>query len=86
MTNQAARNVVSKLAERAEIRPYTVDGDRADPSDLTPHQFHHSVAYRLLADEDARLIDARNRLRHASVSTAESIYEHFRWPESFDFG
>jgi len=78
ITNQAVRNVVSKLAERAQIRPYTVDGGRAEPSDLTPHHLRHSVAYRMLAVEEARLIDARNRLRHSSISTTERIYEHFR--------
>lgn len=78
ITNQAARNVVSKLADRARIQPYTVDGGRANPSDLTPHHLRHSVAYRMLAEENARLVDVRNRLRHTSITTTERIYEHFR--------
>ena len=78
LTEQGIRNVVRKLAERAKIQPYTVDGSRANPDGLRPHHIRHSVAYRILAQERARLIDARNRLRHTSISTTERIYEHFR--------
>lgn len=78
MTTEQVRNVVRKLSIEAGIEPHTEDGGRGDPDDVTPHVFRHSVGYRMLALEDARLIDVRNRLGHSSISTTESVYDHFR--------
>jgi|APHM01.1.fsa_nt_gi Phage integrase family. len=78
MTTEAVRQVIQSLADRAEVRPHTIAGRRGDPGDVTPHVLRHSVAYRLLHDEDAyRLYDVRNRLRHATIQTTERVYDHF---------
>jgi len=78
MTTKQVRNVVEKLAVEAGIEPFRLDGTRGDPNNVTPHSLRHSVAYRMLHEEDARIYDVRNRLRHTSVQTTEQIYEHFQ--------
>ncbi len=77
VSTKQVRNVVKKLAQEGQIELYHVDGTRGDPSDVTPHSLRHSVAYRMLHEEDARMYDVRNRLRHTSIQTTEKIYEHF---------
>lgn len=77
MTPESVRNVLRSLAEHADVRPFKADGSRGEPSEVRPHSLRHSVAWRMLAREDARLIDVRNRLRHTSISTTERVYEHF---------
>lgn len=78
MTTEAVRRVLQSLAARAEVRPHTVAGRRGDPADVTPHVLRHSVAYRLLHDEEGyTLYDVRNRLRHATIQTTERVYDHF---------
>jgi integrase/recombinase XerC/integrase/recombinase XerD len=67
-----------KVAEVAGVRPHLVDGGRGEPSDVTPHTFRHSVAYRMIREEGQRLIDVRDRLRHSSTQTTEQVYEHFK--------
>jgi len=46
---------------------------------VTPHALRHSVAYRMLHEEDGNtLYDVRNRLRHRSLQTTERVYDHFK--------
>lgn len=78
ITEQTVRNVVTAVAEEAEISPHRTDGETADSSELHPHALRHSVANYMLQDESVRLVDVRNRLRHRSIQTTESIYEHFQ--------
>jgi integrase/recombinase XerC/integrase/recombinase XerD len=78
MTTESVRRVVRTLAERADVEPYRAEGGRGDPSDVTPHTLRHSVAYRLLHEEEGyTMYDARNRLRHATILTTERVYDHF---------
>lgn len=77
MTTESVRNVLRQLAGHANVRPFHADGSRGEPAEVRPHSLRHSVAYRMLAEEEARLIDVRNRLRHTSISTTERVYEHF---------
>lgn len=77
MTTEAVRSVIGRLAQVAAVRPRLERGGRGDPSDVTPHTLRHSVAYRMLREEEKRLIDVRDRLRHSSIQTTEQIYEHF---------
>lgn len=77
MTEQAVRDVLHKLAEEADIRPYRIDGTRGDAGDVTPHALRHGVAYRMMNSEEGNtLYDVRNRLRHRSIQTTERIYDH----------
>ena len=77
MTTQAVRDMLHKVAETADVRPYKVDGSRGDASDVTPHALRHSVAWRMMnAEEGNTLYDVRNRLRHRSIQTTERIYDH----------
>ena len=77
ITTQGVRDVVDKVAEAAEVRPYMLDGSRGDPGDVTPHALRHSVAYRMMNAEDGNeLYDVRNRLRHRSILTTEQVYDH----------
>ena len=79
ITTQGVRYVVRDAAEAAAVEPFLLDGTRGDASDVTPHAFRHSVAYRMLHTEDGNtLYDVRNRLRHASIQTTERVYDHFR--------
>ena len=77
ITEQGVRYVVEKLANAAEVEPFLVDGTRGDPGDVTPHALRHSVAYRMMNDEEGNtLYDVRNRLRHRSIQTTEQVYDH----------
>lgn len=77
ISTQGVRNMLHKVAETAEIRPYRVDGTRGGPEDVTPHTLRHGVAYRMMNVEDGNtLYDVRNRLRHRSIQTTERIYDH----------
>lgn len=77
MTEESVRNAIRKIADEADVRPYTVTGERGDPSAVTPHSLRHSVAWRMLnAEEGQSMYDVRNRLRHRSIQTTERIYDH----------
>jgi integrase/recombinase XerC/integrase/recombinase XerD len=77
ISEQGIRNMLHKIAEEAEIRPYKIDGTRGDADDVTPHALRHGVAYRMMNEEDENtLYDVRNRLRHRSIQTTERIYDH----------
>jgi integrase/recombinase XerC/integrase/recombinase XerD len=77
MTQQSARNVVSRAALSADVSPYTVEG-RGSPESVTPHTLRHSVAYRMLNRENGNtLYDVTKRLRHATMQTTERVYSHF---------
>ena len=77
ITTQGVRDLLHKVADAAEVRPFRVDGSRGDAGDVTPHALRHSVAYRMLNVEDGNtLYDLRNRLRHRSIQTTEQIYDH----------
>ncbi|MDL0144117.1 tyrosine-type recombinase/integrase [Halobacterium salinarum] len=78
MTTESVRNVIEKLAIEADVSPRRTDGEPADPSEMHPHVFRHSLASYMLKDSDTRLVDVRNRLRHGFTSTTERIYEHFQ--------
>lgn len=78
MTTESVRRVLRSLAETAEVAPQGREGAAGDPSDVTPHTLRHSVAYRMLHDEEGyTLYDVRNRLRHATIQTTERVYDHF---------
>ena len=78
MTTESVRRVVRALAQEAETLPQTLEGALGDPEDVTPHTLRHSVAYRMLHEEDDySLYDVRNRLRHATIKTTEDRYDHF---------
>lgn len=77
ISEQGVRNMLHKVAEAAEVRPYKIDGSRGDAGDVTPHALRHGVAYRMMNEEDENtLYDVRNRLRHRSIQTTERIYDH----------
>ncbi|QIO21299.1 site-specific integrase [Haloarcula sp. JP-L23] len=79
MTPQAVRDMLSEVAAEADVRPFKLDGSQATHSAVTPHALRHSVAYRMLHEEDGyTLYDVRNRLRHRSIQTTERVYDHFR--------
>lgn len=66
------------LAIERDVRPQQLAGGQGDPTDLTPHTLRHSVAYRMLHEEDGyTLYDVRNRLRHSSIETTKRDYDHF---------
>lgn len=71
MTTESRRNVVTDLAVEADVTVHRMDGEPADPEELHPHTFRHSFANYMLQDEDTRLMDVRNRLRHRSITTTE---------------
>ena len=77
MTGKGINDVVKRLAERADVRPFLQDG-RGDPAAVSAHTLRHSVAYRMLRYEDGNtLYGVRNRLRHASIQTTERNCDHF---------
>jgi integrase len=77
MTPKGINDVVKRLAQRADVRPYGYAG-RGAPADVSAHSLRHSVAWRMLrAEEGNTLYDVRNRLRHATILTTERKYDHF---------
>lgn len=76
MTTAQVRNVVTKLAEAADVEPFTADGGRGDPEEISPHTLRHSVFYRQFVEEEKRLKEVSVRLRHGSITTTERIYAH----------
>ncbi|GGL64225.1 tyrosine-type recombinase/integrase [Halocalculus aciditolerans] len=77
ISEQGVRDMIHKIANEAEIRPFKIDGSRGTPDDVTPHALRHGVAYRMMNTEDGHtLYDVRNRLRHRSIQTTERIYDH----------
>lgn len=78
MTGKGINDVVKRLADRADVRPYHAGG-RGDDDDVTAHTLRHSVAWRMLrAEEGNTIYDVRNRLRHSTVATTEQRYDHFQ--------
>lgn len=77
ISGKGVNDVVKRLAKRAGVRPY-VYGGRREPEDVTAHTLRHSVAWRMLRnDQGNTLYDVKNRLRHASILTTERHYDHF---------
>ena len=78
MTDRSVRNVVTRAAVEADVRPYRIEGGRGNPTEISPHTFRHSIAFRLIRRENKRLEDVMLRLRHASLQTTDEVYGHFR--------
>ena len=79
ISEQGIRYMLHNVAETADVRPWKVDGSRGDAEDVTPHSLRHSLAYRMLHEENGNtLYDVRNRLRHRSIQTTERVYDHFQ--------
>jgi integrase/recombinase XerC/integrase/recombinase XerD len=79
ISEQGVRYMLHAVAETADVRPFRLDGTRGDASDVTPHSLRHSVAYRMLHENNGNtLYDVRNRLRHRSIQTTERVYDHFK--------
>jgi PAS domain S-box-containing protein len=77
LTPKAIRDVVTKAADRAEIRPYTPTG-RGETADISPQTLRHSTAWYLLAVNDWSLSEIRDRLRHTALPTTRSLYAAFK--------
>jgi integrase/recombinase XerC/integrase/recombinase XerD len=77
ISTEGVRRMLKTVAEEADVRPFNIEGGRADPADVTPHTLRHGVAWRMMnAEEGNTLYDVRNRLRHRSIQTTERIYDH----------
>jgi len=51
ISEQGVRNMLHKVAEAADVRPYKLDGSRGDAGDVTPHALRHGVC---LSDDERR--------------------------------
>jgi integrase/recombinase XerC len=78
MTDRSVRNVVTRVAEEAGVRPYRIEGGRGKSHEVSPHTFRHSIAFRMIRRENKRLEDVMLRLRHANLQTTDEVYGHFR--------
>jgi integrase/recombinase XerC len=78
ISTTSVRRMVKKAAEAAAVRPYVAGAGRGDPSDVSPHTFRHSIAFRLIRRENKRFEDVMLRLRHSSIQTTDQIYGHLR--------
>ena len=76
MIKTSVRRLVKRAAEAAAVRPYVAGAGRGDPSDVSPHPFRHSIAFRMIRREGKRLEDVMLRLRHSSIQTTDQIYGH----------
>jgi integrase len=48
MTARSVRNVVTRAAEEASVRPYRIEGGRGKSHEVSPHTFRHSIAFRMI--------------------------------------
>lgn len=78
MSKTSVRRLVKKAAEVANVRPYVAGAGRDDPSDVSPHTFRHSIAFRMIRREDKCLEEIMLRLRRPSIQTTDQIYGHLR--------
>lgn len=78
MSKTSVRRMVKKAAEVADVRPYVAGAGRGDSSDVPPHTFRHSIAFRMIRRENKRLEEVMLRLRHSSIQTTDQIYGHLR--------
>lgn len=77
LTTRSLRRLIGRIAEVGDVEPLTADFERVDCEHVHPHTIRHSVAYRIINQEDGRLEDVQLRLRHANRSTTEEIYSHY---------
>ncbi|WP_256474721.1 tyrosine-type recombinase/integrase [Haloplanus halophilus] len=78
MSPKAINDVINRCAERAEVRPFSVEG-RGIPSDVSPQTLRHSTAWRMLREEEGyTLDDVRNRLRYTTLLATKKEYRHFQ--------
>ena len=77
MSRRSLQRLIGKVAEVAEVEPYTEEYERVAPRHVHPHTLRHSVAYRIIVEEGGRLEDAQMRLRHANRGTTDRIYSHY---------
>lgn len=77
LSARSLRRLVGRVAEVADVEPYTKEWDRVGPEHVHPHTLRHSVAYRIIEVEGGRLEDVQRRLRHANRSTTDRIYSHY---------
>lgn len=77
ISSRTARNIINRLAVAADVSPRSTGTEPTEPEDLHPHALRHSLACYALRDDDTRLFDVRQRLRHTNNQTTEDIYEHF---------
>ena len=78
MSTTSVRRMVKKAAQVGDVRPYVAGAGRGEPSDVSPHTFRHSIAFRMIRRENKRLEDVMLRLRHSSIQTTDQIYGHLR--------
>lgn len=43
MMARSVRNVVTRVAEEADVHPYRIDGGPGEPSEISPHTFRHAT-------------------------------------------
>ena len=67
MADRSVRNVITRVAEEAGVRPSRIEGERGDSHEVSPHTFRHSIAFRLIRRENKRLEDVMLWLRHANL-------------------
>jgi integrase/recombinase XerC/integrase/recombinase XerD len=56
ISEQGILDMLHKIADEAEIRPFKIEGSRGTPDDLTPHALRHGVAYRMMNTEDGNTL------------------------------
>lgn len=78
VSKTSVRRLVKKAAIEADVRPYVAGSGRGEPSEVSPHTFCHSIAFRLIRRENKRLEDVMLRFRHSSIQTTDQIYGHLR--------
>lgn len=77
LTRRSLQRLITRVADTADVEPYTDEFEQVDSSHVHPHSLRHSVAYRIIVEENGRLEDAQMRLRHANRSTTDRIYSHY---------
>ncbi|SDD79847.1 site-specific integrase [Natrinema hispanicum] len=77
LSRRSLQRLIGRVAEVADVEPYTEDFEQVEPTHVHPHTLRHSVAYRIIVEEEGRLEDVQMRLRHANRSTTDRIYSHY---------
>ncbi|MBX0325275.1 PAS domain S-box protein [Halomicroarcula sp. F13] len=77
LTPKGIRDIVTKTAEAASLRPYTLR-DRGEATDVSPQTLRHGTAWRLINAEERSMAAVQDRLRHTARSTTRELYGHFQ--------
>lgn len=76
ITQDTYRKMIKEVCKSEGIEPRADNGEKVRPSKANTHMFRHTRANVMFRSNKWGVYDITSRLRHNSVTTTESFYEH----------